>query len=333
MGRAVAVAAAVVALVVTAAWLRGGGGERAWEAAGGAPAEVLTFVDDPSKGGFCLLVRSAEGMGVSVRVLGLSTRRGGSGATEKGRQHFLGSKLAAVASALGRMERDRLVLFVDAMDVVFQRTLDEVVAAYREAAEPGTVLFAGESSAFPLWAYERYPPPAEGDVHRFLNAGAWIGPAGEAGDMMRAAMEERAGEPDWDGLRVSPGSPAHLHRDDQAALQLVFLEGRFRAAVDTRLRVFLCLHHALYKVRVSDDGLVRHTSSAAAPAVVHFNGEAKRSGILPISEAVARMPWFSSVTPPFAARLLRLDSPPSRRPAATWAVERACNVTGLVRFS
>ena len=315
--RYAAVAVAVV-VAVAAGWALVRRGEQMEAVGGGADGVVvLTYVDDPAKGRFCTMLRSAESLGVPLRVLGLergAQARDDGEAAPRPRYHFLGSKLEALASALERLPPDQLVVFVDSMDVVFQRGLDDAVAAYRAMGlAQGTVLFAGESSCYPLDLRGRYGPARDGDLHRFLNAGGWIGPAGEAGRVMRAAMEERAGDPAWDAIRIAPGSPAHLHRDDQAAVSLVYLEGRHAVAIDTRMRVFVCLHHALYRVKpTAPDNLLRHDalSHLPAPAIVHFNGEAKRSGILTVDEAVALMPWSAAPWPrPLSRLLVRLEGP------------------------
>lgn len=221
-----------------------------------APLTVLTFATHAACE-FGAFFRSALVHGLHPRLLGWGSPVDGLA---------LQRKAHAVAEEVARYDPSQLVLFADAFDVLFLDGADAILDTYTRLGRP--LVFGAEKGCYPDGALEDEYPEAP-TPWRFLNSGAYMGPAG----CVRTALAEMLAHP-----RAAEGAM------DQELAALVHLRGRSPIALDHRCELFMNLHLSQHDI-VWTNGRPCNRVTGTRPALLHFNGNAKRD----IRTAVRRL--------------------------------------------
>lgn len=207
---------------------------------------VLTFATHAGCE-FCAFYRSALEHGIYPMLLGWES---------EGDVDVLQRKAMAVASEIEVYDDDAIVLFVDSFDLLFLDRLETIVARFKALAKP--ILFAAEKGCYPLeQMIDLYPPSPT--PWRFLNSGAYIAYAGPLKWMLRDMLAHP---------RAADGAM------DQELATLIFLDRTHDIGLDYQCDIFMCMHLSQWDVRCRH-GRYRNWVTGRAPAILHFNGNAK----------------------------------------------------------
>ena len=171
------------------------------------------------------------------------------------------------------------ILFTDGKDSVLVGDTHEILRKFREFGTDFVISM--ERDCWPVFhdGWRNACPQME-DRWNFPNAGGWIGTKSGVIRVLTAACElqrslvtgeYRGTGAKWDELL------APLHQDDQALLQLLYLEGVIVG--DVRCRIFTNVALADRRLAGNDqysfrNGRLRLNSTGEWPAVVHFSGPA-----------------------------------------------------------
>ena len=146
---------------------------------------ALTYASHPGKDDrFCKHVESALRNNVTLEILGWGTRWAG-----------LTQKLQGALKAIERLPANCVVVFVDAYDVLWTKSLAAILSEFRAMHRP--LVFAAECGCWPHWiedakmgfpkgtiCVEKYPWSDKGSPYRYLNSGMWIGEVGYAKSLL-----------------------------------------------------------------------------------------------------------------------------------------------------
>jgi hypothetical protein len=189
------------------------------------------------------LLASAAHWGIGVTVLGLG----------KPWQGFL-QKLRALRAFLSRLPQERLCLCTDGYDVIYLQPAAVIVERYRRFDAP--VVFAAERCFHAPGdeaLQERYP--ASPTPYRYLNAGAFIGPAGVLVPLL-------------DQVLAAPRSEV-----DQALFSRHYLDHPGSIVLDHRAELFVTTSNRQYDedLAVCDHRLY-HRLTGTWPCLLHTPG-------------------------------------------------------------
>ena len=214
---------------------------------------------------FCRAVESSIRSGIDLVILGWGEK-----------WHGLSQKLEAAHQFAADLPVDDLLLFTDAYDVLFLDDGANIVKSYQSFVS-GThrpIIFSGECGCWPhvmvnrkacFSDYPKAPTP-----YRYLNSGTWIGPAGQAKDMLNDVMVEAGSD--------------FRNANDQKLVADMYIAGKHGIELDFYNKIFQSMHMTLDRPLprcnpVEDvkmqDGRWRNTLTGNSPAVVHFNGGGK----------------------------------------------------------
>ena len=205
---------------------------------------VLTCGDDPSK--MEMLFESSKKMGFAVENILRGEWKGGTMQGPGGGQK-LNELLAYIED--NKLPDNDVILFTDAFDVFFARSLDVIIGRYLGFKHE--LVFGAEKTLWPDQSL-RFPP-----VHtryRYLNSGTFIGRVGELKRMLQEPIQD--------------------HEDDQLYLQKAYLTGRYDVKLDVEGYLFTT-HDEQVEIR---KGAVYNPVTRCFSCVYHGNGgdEAKK---------------------------------------------------------
>ncbi|MEM7193412.1 MAG: glycosyltransferase family 25 protein [Pseudomonadota bacterium] len=203
---------------------------------------VLTVASDPDKA--ALLTESLDRFSVPYRVLGCGQSWRGGDMTGTGG----GQKINLLREALGDLDDDTVVLFMDGYDTLVNANSASLLRMY--ARYDHDIVFAAEKSCWPDGSLaSQYPEsPTE---YRYLNSGSFIGSAG--------ALKKLAAESIDDS------------EDDQLYFTRAFLSGDHDMAVDIGCNLFQTLSFSENDV-ILTGRIIKNIITDTLPLVLHGNG-------------------------------------------------------------
>lgn len=221
---------------------------------------VLTVVTDAGSEHLQRLTRVAGRFGHRVDVAvpsGPVSYNAGFGLKLEATHRYLASLAAA----------EDLVLFVDGYDAVVAGTAAQIVGRY-EAAVGGrrAVLFNAETHCWPcnfteLNSYPE-PPPGLGPTwpYRYLNSGAYLGPAGLLRDLIAANLDF--------------SDPSFVKTDDQHFFHTLLWGNPAAIQLDYRCQLFTAAFTRADDLVCTPRGWLNNQTQTY-PLVVHHNGHPK----------------------------------------------------------
>ncbi|TPP65032.1 Procollagen-lysine 2-oxoglutarate 5-dioxygenase [Fasciola gigantica] len=204
-------------------------------------------------------MRSAEIYGYDVKVLGMgSTWRGGDVAKSVGG----GQKVRLLKEELeDKRSGELLILFVDSYDVLFLDTKEALLKAYEDFG--AKVVFGAEDFCWPQQSLADMYPTVKPGQRRFLNSGAFMGPASLLYEIVSA-------------------SEIKDDDDDQLYYTKLFLNSDMRKrlgmVLDHSATIIQNLNGALNEVEVrftEETGYLYNIKTNTKPIIVHGNGPIK----------------------------------------------------------
>jgi hypothetical protein len=211
----------------------------------------ITVVTDASKPEVQYLRRSAERCGITLQIL-ISPGRIGHG-------YGFGNKLNCVKYYLDQVPEDAAVLCVDGYDVLFIRSIDDILQRFETVSGNGTnAVFSAESYCWPqdpqqCARYNKEFPSNQ--IYRFLNAGTWIGTARQMKILIR----------DFDG---------DVHIDDQDWFTKQYLDGG-PIVLDTENQIFNCTTKREQDLQWTPLNGWYNNVTDSYPCIIHANGGKK----------------------------------------------------------
>ncbi len=212
------------------------------------------------------LAESAQYFGQFLSVMGVGTAYGNHAA----------AKIRRLLAYVKTLDAE-YILFTDGKDSVLIGGVEEILAKFLDFHTDFVISM--ERGCWPVFDDAwRDAFPRNTDGWNFPNAGGWIGTkAGVIRVLERASELQRtlvSGEPSgpadkWRHLL------APLHQDDQALLQMLYLEGRIVG--DLRCRIFTNVAMADRRMAGNteytfSEGRIRLDSTGEWPAILHFSG-------------------------------------------------------------
>jgi len=176
---------------------------------------------------------------------------------------------------------DSVVLYLDAYDVLINRSAEDLWQLYQEMGQG--VIFSGELNAYPARyriAYLEYFNPLPTN-YRFLNSGSFIAPRDRLLEILHSLPDESLQSICKEG-------------SDQAFYAEHYLQHRSTSLdlkIDHHCRLFQNFYHAPWHRFSMKDGVVINNEFDHAPCVLHFSGrsylDSEQNNVMP--ELVRRM--------------------------------------------
>jgi hypothetical protein len=181
-------------------------------------------------------------------------------------------KMECLKVMLPQLPPKTVLVMLDAMDVLFNNSLDGLMATYHEIVRSlgtdshgrsASILCNGEKKCWPIPAMaSRYPEHALAKPYPFLNSGVLIGPC-------------------KDILLVLQTFPWDEKTDDQFYWTQAYMESRNRLdipriEVDHHARLACCMHALAAEDLYVRQGVAYLKSSGIRPALLHLNGPVKK---------------------------------------------------------
>ena len=189
-----------------------------------------------------LLYRSARAHNVPVVNLGVGEAWTGGDMTGPGG----GMKVNVLRRHLERIPENDIVLFVDAYDVFFGDSLENIVSRYFEM--DSAIVFSAESVCWPNESLaSQFPEVSLG--YRFLNSGGFIGRCGALRELLASS---EIGDDD----------------DDQLFYQLIYLSEQFDIRLDSEAYIFQTHDEGVTKRGVQ----IFNPSTRCYGCIYHGNG-------------------------------------------------------------
>jgi len=217
------------------------------------PFAHITVSNKPHPGLDALLL-SCKPFDIKTRVLGMGNK------TPIGHKTGgFGLKLELLKQELELLPQEQLILFTDAYDVIIQHSLEALEQWFQEESHQNKVLFAAESSKWPLEIDDLfYPSPLQFPMP-YLNSGVF---AGRAKSILSLLQE-----------------PFVSTTDDQGYYSKQFLSGTSCIVLDHRAEFFQCMVGLDAKQIIESNNKnaldFSHTSGIerwiAKPAILHLN--------------------------------------------------------------
>ncbi|KAK5986363.1 Multifunctional procollagen lysine hydroxylase and glycosyltransferase [Trichostrongylus colubriformis] len=227
------------------------------------PRVAVVTVATEDTDGLRRLLKSAETFNIEVEVLGMGEEwNGGDTRVEQGG----GQKIRLLRNALKKYadEKNMIILFVDAYDVVFTASMDTILDRFLTHYEDYRVLFGAEPYCWPDESLAiEYPVVEFGK--RYLNSGLFMGYAKEVYQMI--SLKDVAD-----------------NDDDQLYYTMVYLDDKLRKdlkiGLDSVSRIFQNLNGVVDDVELQFDdagtALAYNAAYNTHPAILHGNGPSKR---------------------------------------------------------
>ena len=220
------------------------------------PFSHITVSNKPHPGLDALLL-SCKPFDIKTRVLGM-----GSTTPIGHKTGGFGLKLELLKQELELLPQEQLVLFTDAYDVIVQHSLDALEQWFQVKGHQDKVLFAAESSKWPLEIDNLFYPPPFHFPMPYLNSGVF---AGRAKSILSLLQE-----------------PFDSTTDDQGYYSKQFLSGKSCIVLDHRAQFFQCMVGLDAKqLEVHEKAIeFSHDSGTekwiAKPAILHLNNGTTR---------------------------------------------------------
>lgn len=180
-----------------------------------------------------------------------------------------------------QLDSDEIVLSTDAFDAIFtaNATPKRILNEYLKIGYD--FVWSAESNMFPpfeelpKWVRQDYPH--YNGNYGYLNFGAWIGRAGAACQFFSIAGQA------LDGHSIAPRMTCGYLPHDQAAAHCVFaalrsekIRSRYAFELDSRNKIFHSAWPTCKDILQVGAGYFLVRSTGSCPAVLHFNGDAKK---------------------------------------------------------
>jgi hypothetical protein len=181
-------------------------------------------------------------------------------------------KMKCLKAMLPQLAPKTVLVMLDAMDVLFNNSLDSLIATYKEIVRSlgkdshgraASILCNGEKNCWPIPAMaSRYPEADLATPFPFLNSGVLIGPC-------------------EDILHVLQTYPWDEKTDDQFYWMQAYMESRNRLdipriEVDHHARLACCMHALPTEELYVRQGVAYLKSTGIRPALLHLNGPVKK---------------------------------------------------------
>lgn len=213
---------------------------------------------------FCRSVESAIRHNYDLTILGWGEKWRG-----------LSQKLMAAEAFASSVDKDDIMLFTDAYDVLFAERSEAVRREFEAMKTP--ILFSGECGCWPhamenrgRACFETYPKAPT--PYRYLNSGTWIGRASNASAMLREVIKEAGSN--------------FRNANDQKLVADFYIAGRFGIKLDFYNKIFQSMHMTLdpplphcdptRDLQITIDGRFYNKLTKSRPAIFHFNGGGKK---------------------------------------------------------
>ncbi len=206
---------------------------------------VVTVASLPNKT-LAQLVDSCEQNGITLEILGMGLPF-----------HYLADKLKHVWNYVKTCQKDDVVLFVDAYDVLLLASPSEILEKFYSLKAPFIV--SAETRCYPLKEVASQYPPSP-TAFKYINTGAFIGYAGYIKELF-----DELSPFELDGAEKN---------DDQAIMTLHYLKNREKYLLDTRCDLFINSFLLTDQQLTVDDSAKRVTfvETGKKPCVLHGNG-------------------------------------------------------------
>jgi len=209
-----------------------------------AKLHVYTYASDHRKE-LNALIRSGKKHGLNVEYNGIGKGYVNHGEKPCGLQEFLKT-----------IDRDDIVLFLDAYDTLIMGNEDEFLKKYNSFN--ADVVFCAEKNCFPDQDLKEWYPEST-SPHKYLNSGAFIGKASVLTDMLASLQPNK-------------------HDDDQFLYTIFYLFFDHNIRLDTSCEIFLSLESVENTsiIPIRKGRKVKYSLTNTIPLVVHGNGNGKK---------------------------------------------------------
>lgn len=167
--------------------------------------------------------------------------------------------------------KEKFIVFVDAWDVVFASSLDEVMSKYLDIRVP--VVIGAEKNCFPSYFMKEYDKWASSynSSYKYLNSGVIIG---ETEAIMEILLAMDA--PNLPRDYHNPDTHTNYHFNDQA----YFMDVALRQPVTIRLDRSCWIAQNMQdvnedEIEFCEDGRIRNIETNEKPSIIHWNGGSK----------------------------------------------------------
>ena len=235
--------------------------------------QIVTFANaKPAARYYCMdqMLDSCRRFGHDPLILGWGRPWGGLGAKPR---------LLLEAIEQGRIT-DPHILILDAFDTLLARPPCDIMAAYEAHRTP--IVWGAERNLFPEIPCDRDAVfPAAPGGFRFLNSGVCVA---ETAVMHKMLQWIKADEIPND--HYMPDGKSVKHYNDQEiwleAYVAMHAAGKKNMALDVKCDIALNMHSVTADELDMNSERIRVLATGAEPCVVHFSGDAKTSGCLPL---------------------------------------------------
>jgi hypothetical protein len=208
--------------------------------------KVVTVLDDTENLGYRNLQQSCNKHGIALDSL-ISP-------LNLGHDIGLGPKLTLMQAYVARRcDPDQIVLFVDAFDVLFATSTDDITRRYHQMADRTgkPIVMSAETMCSPHRERAADYPPVD-TPYRYLNSGTYVGRAGALRELLPSSIEHSINDQAWfTDAYLSGDSPIHL---------------------DVNAEIFQCLTGVDAADLTYVDGRWTNRLTGTTPCIFHGNG-------------------------------------------------------------
>ena len=228
--------------------------------------------------------QSVKNAGHELEVIGMGTTYPG-----------LGLKIIAMAEWLPTVPDDEYVLLVDAYDVLFLQSAEEILQRFHQFCAP--IVFGAETRCHPDTALTLVHPERRPRLHGrgegeqpffYLNSGTYMGRADDIKRMFQHVAEDLQLHYNWGGADYR-----------QVNDQRWFMRHWFRHHDDVVLDVHGEIFHTLHQVPIASFkeeeplGSLHSNVTGSRPCVIHGNGKDGKDTINHFIRLFQRTGWFT----------------------------------------
>lgn len=249
----------------------------------GGRLRVVAVATDP-RPQLRALQQSVKNAGHELEVIGMGTTYPG-----------LGLKIIAMAEWLPTVPDDEYVLLVDAYDVLFLQSAEEILQRFHQFCAP--IVFGAETRCHPDTALTLVHPERRPRLHGrgegeqpffYLNSGTYMGRADDIKRMFQHVAEDLQLHYNWGGADYR-----------QVNDQRWFMRHWFRHHDDVVLDVHGEIFHTLHQVPIASFkeeeplGSLHSNVTGSRPCVIHGNGKDGKDTINHFIRLFQRTGWFT----------------------------------------
>ena len=261
---------------------------------------------------FCRAVESAIRNDFDLVILGWGVKWRG-----------LSQKLEAAQRYAANLDKNDVLLFTDAFDVLFTEKPQVIQQEYNKL--DADIVFSAECGCWPhviedhgkacFSSYPKSPTP-----YRYLNSGTWIGKADKAADMLLEVMKEAGSD--------------FANANDQKLVADFYIAGRFGIKLDFYNKIFQSMHMTLdpplphcdptKDVQRTEDGRFMNRLTKSRPAILHFNGGGKRVHLKMEGASWYKAPEHNTKEKKDALRAFLIAAPTEKEPSRRLRFDSIC---------